>query len=177
MAIVTNPVSTDNPNLLSNVSFNMDISKFTGMNFYVQSVTLPGVSRSEIIIPTGLPRIPYKEVSGSAQFEPLSVTFLVDEDMNNYFEIWNWVQIVAGINNREYEELMQSDPMKASIKTDISLYIMTSHRNINIEMKFIEAFPSGIEAMTFDFRSPSVDYQPMTISFSYSHFEFKRRNT
>ena len=96
MAIVTNPASTDNPNLLSNVSFNMDISKFPGMNFYVQSVTLPGVSLSEIIIPTGLPRIPYKEVSGSAQFEPLSVTFLVDEDMNNYFEIWNWVQIVDG---------------------------------------------------------------------------------
>ena len=100
MVTVTNPVSSDNPNLLSNVSFNMDMGKFPGMNFYIQSVTLPGVSLSEIVIPTGPIRVPYKEVSGSAQFEPLSVTFLVDEDMNNYFEIWDWVQIVAGINTR-----------------------------------------------------------------------------
>tara|TARA_Y100000004_G_C8843366_1_gene381489 strand:+ start:115 stop:642 length:528 start_codon:yes stop_codon:yes gene_type:complete len=175
MPITTNPTSTDNPNLLSNVSFNMNMGKFPGMNFYVQSVTLPGVSLSEIIIPTGRPRIPYKEISGSAVFEPLSVTFLVDEDMNNYFEIWNWVQIVAGIKTKEYQELMTNDPMKTSVKTDISLHILTSHRNVNIEMKFFEAFPSGIEAMTFDFRSPSVDYQPMTISFTYSHFTFERR--
>jgi len=65
--------------------------------------------------------------------------------------------------------------MKAGIKTDILLNVMTSHRNNNIEFKFIDAFPSGVEAVTFDFRSPSVDYQPMTVSFTYSHFEFKRR--
>ena len=133
MVTVTNPISSDNPNLLSNVSFNMDMGKFPGMNFYIQSVTLPGVSLSEIVIPTGPIRVPYKEVSGSAQFEPLSVTFLVDEDMNNYFEIWDWVQIVAGINTRAYTELLERDPMKQSVKTNITLGIMTSHRNLNIQ--------------------------------------------
>tara|TARA_R110000765_G_scaffold409123_1_gene507215 strand:+ start:851 stop:1378 length:528 start_codon:yes stop_codon:yes gene_type:complete len=175
MAIATNPVSSNNPNLLSNVSFNMDMGRFPGMNFYIQSVTLPGVTLSEIMIPTGPARIPYKEISGSAVFEPLSVTFLVDEDMNNYFEIWNWVQIVAGIEADQYSKMLKEDPMKVSAKTDITLHILTSHRNVNIEMKFFDAFPSGVEAMTFDFRSPSVDYQPMTISFSYSHFTFKKK--
>jgi len=172
---VTIPTSSSNPNLLSNVSFNMAIAKFPNVDFYVQSVTLPGVTLSEIQVPTGPFRVPYKEVSGSAQFEPLSVTFMIDEDMNNYFELWNWVQIVAGINTQAYQELVSSDPMKAGIKTDILLNVMTSHRNNNIEFKFIDAFPSGVEAVTFDFRSPSVDYQPMTVSFTYSHFEFKRR--
>ena len=171
----TLPTSSSNPNLLSNVSFNMSMGRFPGMNFYVQSVTLPGVSLSEIIVPTGAPRIPYKEISGSAQFEPLSVTFMIDEDMTNYFEIWNWVQIVAGINAGAYEELLASDPMKTSVKTDINLNVLTSHRNVNIDFKFIEAFPSGVEAITFDLRSPSVDYQPMTVSFNYSHFTFTRR--
>ena len=174
MVTVTSPVSSDNPNLLSNVSFNMDMGKFPGMNFYIQSVTLPGVSLSEIVIPTGPIRVPYKEVSGSAQFEPLSVTFLVDEDMNNYFEIWDWVQIVAGINTRAYTELLERDPMKQSVKTNITLGIMTSHRNLNITINFIDAFPTGVEPLTFDFRAPSVDYQPMTVSFTYSHFEVKR---
>ena len=171
----TIPASSQNPNLLSNVSFNMAIAKFPHIDFYVQSVTLPGVSLSEITVPTGPYRIPYKEISGSAQFEPLTVTFMIDEDMNNYFELWNWVQIVAGIKTQEYIELMSSDPMKSGVKTDIMLNVLTSHRNNNIEFKFIDAFPSGVEAVTFDFRSPSVDYQPMTVSFTYSHFEFKRR--
>jgi len=171
----TLPTSSSNPNLLSNVSFNMSMGRFPGMNFYVQSVTLPGVSLSEIIVPTGAPRIPYKEISGSAQFEPLSVTFMIDEDMTNYFEIWNWVQIVAGINASAYNDLLDADPMKTSVKTDINLNVLTSHRNLNIDFKFIEAFPSGVEAITFDLRSPSVDYQPMTVSFSYSHFTFTRR--
>ena len=100
---VTIPTSSSNPNLLSNVSFNMAIAKFPNVDFYVQSVTLPGVTLSEIQVPTGPFRVPYKEVSGSAQFEPLSVTFMIDEDMNNYFELWNWVQIVAGINTQAYQ--------------------------------------------------------------------------
>lgn len=174
---ITSPASSTNQNLLSNVTFNMSIQKFPQINFYVQSVTLPGVTISEIMIPTGPVRIPYKEISGSAQFEPLSVTFLVDEDMHNYFEIWDWIQIVAGMDNDKYIELMRNDPLKAGVKTNINLSILTSHRNNNINFEFIDAFPTGVEALTFDFRSPSVDYQPMTVAFNYSHFTYKRRSS
>ena len=169
MAISTDPpISGNNPNLLSNVTFNFSIDRFPGMNFYVQSISLPGVSISQIPIDTGPRRIQVQEPPAKVNFEPMTVTFMVDEDMTNYIEIFNWLNAVGGSNPSGYKDLKSG--LTGSIKSTILIDILTSHRNSNIKFRILDAFPTQVEALTFDFRSPSVDYQPMTVNFSYNYF-------
>jgi len=173
MAISTNPTSSANPNLLSNVTFNFNVDRFPNMNFYVQSVTLPGIQIMEIPMETGLARLSVKEPAAKATFEPFTVTYMVDEDMNNYIEIWDWINTVGGLKKGDYGNL-KSDVTGNSIKSTIMIDILTSHRNNNIRCKFQDAFPTSLEALTFDFRNPSVDYQPMTVSFTYNYFTMEK---
>ena len=92
------PITGNNPNLLSNVTFNFSIDRFPGMNFYVQSISLPGVSITQIPVETGMSRIQIQEPPAKVNFEPMTVTFMVDEDMTNYIEIFNWLNAVGGSN-------------------------------------------------------------------------------
>ena len=93
---------------------------------------------------------------------------MVDEDMTNYIEIFNWLNAVGGSNPSGYKDLKSG--LTGSIKSTILIDILTSHRNSNIKFRILDAFPTQVEALTFDFRSPSVDYQPMTVNFSYNYF-------
>ena len=80
MAALSN--QPDNPQFLSPVGFNFSIQKLPTVNYFVQSVNMPGVQLGETplntpfhIIPTPGDHITYGE---------LAVSFKVDEDMKNF---------------------------------------------------------------------------------------------
>jgi len=135
MAIQTNPqTTTDNHNFLQNVSFEFGIGRFPNLNFFVQSVTLPGLDLGSASIPTGT--VPYKYYSEVIDFQPLTLTFAIDEDMANYIEVWSWMTTVAGVC-REPEKV--EDKTTGKTTSDMVLLIHTSHRNPNIKCVFREA--------------------------------------
>ena len=91
MAAITNQPT--NPQFLSPVGFNFNIRKLPNVNYFVQAVNLPGVQLGETplntpfhIIPTPGDHITYGE---------MAVTFKVDEDMENYIELYNWMQYLG----------------------------------------------------------------------------------
>lgn len=91
MAALSNqPVNT---NFLSPVGFNFSIQKLPTVNYFVQSVNMPGVQLGETplntpfhIVPTPGDHITYGE---------LAITFKVDEDMKNFIELYNWLQYLG----------------------------------------------------------------------------------
>ena len=92
MAILTNPqTTTDNHNFLQNVSFEFGIGRFPNMNFFIQSVTMPGIDLGQSQIATGT--VPYKYYSEIIDFQPLTVTFAIDEDMANYIETVSYTHL------------------------------------------------------------------------------------
>ena len=166
MAIQTNPqTTTDNHNFLQNVSFEFGIGRFPNLNFFVQSVTLPGLDLGSASIPTGT--VPYKYYSEVIDFQPLTLTFAIDEDMANYIEVWSWMTTVAGVC-REPEKV--EDKTTGKTTSDMVLLIHTSHRNPHIKCVFREAYPTSLDPVTFDYRSASIDYQVATCTFAYSHY-------
>ena len=80
MSAVDNQPS--NKNFLSPLGFRFLIKKTPNVNWFVQSVNLPGISLPEAVMQTPFVNIPF---SGEQMtFEKLQVTFLVDEDMAKY---------------------------------------------------------------------------------------------
>ena len=71
--------------------FRFLITKLPTVEYFVTSVNLPQISLSgEAEINT-----PFKEISlggDTVIYEDLSVEFLVDEDLKNWLEVYEWIQ-------------------------------------------------------------------------------------
>ena len=88
MALSTEPKST---NFLSPLGGKFTIKKLPSVNFFVQSVAIPSVTVGEI--PIGTPFSAKLQLPGDlVTFGDLVITFRVDENMENYLEIFNWIE-------------------------------------------------------------------------------------
>ena len=73
-----------NTSFLSPIGFKFQLNNFPEVNYFCQSATLPGVSISSISVPTPLKAI---DIAGDeVAFEELSIKFIVDENMKNWFQ-------------------------------------------------------------------------------------------
>jgi hypothetical protein len=92
--------------------------------------------------------------------------------MSNFIEIFNWI---VGLGFPEtfdqYERLKNS---KDSLLTDISIVIMNSHKNPNIEVQFKDCFPTGISDVNLDTTQTDVVYPQATVSFSFVNYTIRK---
>ena len=78
-----------NKSYLSNNKFDFVLDRLPNFTYFVQSVTLPGLILESSSVPS-----PYTKLSvpgNQLNFNPVSLTFLVDEDMKAWYELYNWI--------------------------------------------------------------------------------------
>ena len=91
-----------NLNYLSPINFDFQINKLPKVKYFCTGVTLPGITFSEAIHSTTLAIQSYLP-GDSILFDPLTVKFIVDEDMKNYQEIYNWImQLGPGMDTDDF---------------------------------------------------------------------------
>ena len=146
---------TDNQNFLGNLAFKIVIEgdEFANVEYFITNVDLPGLTLGESASP-------FRNEEGyfngdTINYDPLTVSFAIDEEMKNYEEIYNWIMA-----NRE------------GIKfKDITLSILNSHNTTNRQFKFISCFPTNLPSLSFDLRATDVAYQQASVTFRYDRFE------
>lgn len=167
-----------NVNFLSSLKFSFNVSKLPATSFFVQAVTLPNIQMGQSRQPT--PLLPVPIPGDTVDFGEMVLTFRVDEDMNNYFEIFDWIMGLGfPRESTQYEQLQNSDVRfdptgTPQILSDMTLSIMNSNLNTGIEIKYIDAFPTSLTDLLFDTRQPDVDYVECSATFSYARLEYKR---
>ena len=72
-------------------SFQIDIPLAPSVSEWVQSVSVPGITLGEANIETPFVRQP--EPGDKLIFSPLSFSFIVDEEMKNWTEMFNWMML------------------------------------------------------------------------------------
>ena len=92
-------VCKNNINPLYNNYFRLTFSRGTSQfELMCQRVTLPGLSIGETKQPTTLgTTIPIPTLA--ANFEPLKVDFIVDNDLTNWKSIYSWMRNISNIDN------------------------------------------------------------------------------
>ena len=97
-----------NLNYLSPVNFDLVINKLPKTRYFCVGATLPNVNFSEASLDTKLAITSY--VPGDKiTFDPLNVRFIVDEDMTNYKEIFNWIMSLGpGLDTEDFVDLITS---------------------------------------------------------------------
>ncbi|MCX8008201.1 MAG: phage tail protein [Patescibacteria group bacterium] len=141
---------------LSNATlFKLQFSRFPNLEFSVFQVVLPGMTFGETVQPTAIYDI--KLPGDKLLYDPLVVSFLVQEDFENYFEIVRWMYGLAKpITTEQRRELEQ----KKHRYSDAILTMLTNKRNPYFRFKFINCFPISISSLTLD--ATMVDAGPLT---------------
>lgn len=169
MSAINNTPS--NKNFLSPLNFTFILKRSPSLNFFVQKINLPGLSLSPINTPTPQLRVP---ISGDhIEYETLKVTFKVDEDFENYFEIHNWIRGLGyPVDQREYAALSNASVSSgAGVKSDIVVIIADGLKNPNVEITFKDAFPIDLSELIFEVTDTDINYVTATVVFSYLYFD------
>lgn len=169
---ITNTEPT-NKNFLSPLGFKFTIKKTPNVNYFVQAVNLPNVNLGETSFPTPFKRIP---IAGDhIEYGDLAITFKVDESMNNYLELFNWIKAIGFPDNFDQHKAVDPKFVPAfsgdGIYSDATLTILSSAMNPVNQIIFLDAFPIALTDFNFDSRNVDVEYVEATATFKFRTFQ------
>ena len=157
----------DNRNFLSPIGFKMLLEQFPKVPYFSQSANIPGIGLNTIEQPTMLGR-PVPWDAHGLNYEPFTLTFLVDEDLENYLIIHNWMRGISGGNHTwergDYEE--QYTP-----RCDGSLAVMNSNMQTNFFVNFKDLFPVSLNALEFNATIDGTEYATASVEFRYTSYD------
>ena len=91
MTILTrNPTNT---NLLQPTKFLMSFDRIRDTQYFLQAVNLPGITGQQIRVPT--PGLDYYSAGDKIEYNNLSITFILDEEMLSWRNIHKWFRSFA----------------------------------------------------------------------------------
>jgi len=170
----------ENKNFLSPLGFTFTIKKTPGVNYFVQSVSLPSLTLGQSDIQTPFVKLPIP--GDHIDFSTLSITFRVDENLKNYKEIFDWIIALGfpeGFN--QYNAIAPSrgkfggsinNPVAGTgVYSDASLMILNSVKAPIVEFAFKNLYPISLSDILFDTRDTDVNYVDVTAMFAFEQFK------
>lgn len=153
-----------NRNFLSPVGFKMEFEIFPDVDFYCQAVNFPDISVPFTEVPTRFRSFPIIG-GGGVSYGDLQATFIIDEDMHNYAEIFNWIRINGQSEN--------SAPLNLS---SARIQILTSNFNHNLVADFQYLFPYSLSQIQFDATIGEESVITAQASFKYAQMSFRDKD-
>jgi len=181
----------------SPIQFRFKCTKLPEVEFTCQTANIPGISLGGATQPTPLVDIPIP--GDKISFQSLDINFLVDENLNNYKEIHDWlVGIGFPQNYTQFQNLQAegSDRFPGSTRStaasgtstpqplseggtysDATLTILNSKNIPKTEIRFQNVYPTSLGSLSYDVKLTDVDYLQATVSFNYMYYEIVQVST
>ena len=171
-----------NLNYLSPVNFDLQINKLPKTKYFCTGVTLPGINFSESLHSTTLAINSYLP-GDKIEFDPLNIKFVVDEDMKNYQEIFNWIMALGpGDDTEDFRDLVGSTKNATNVfsnasfenmYSDATIIVNTSSNNANLEFMFQDCFPTSLGSIEFASDQQGVEYAVCDLTMRFTLFKVK----
>ena len=196
MATSTSPLSRqpDNLDYLSPTQFKFNIHQLPKVEFFCTAANVPAINLGEAIFPT-----PYKQIpvmGDTLTYDNLSISFIVDENLENYIELHEWLTAIGFPKDREQFTTFRSSTADSPVITqgvsddrglttgssqlstsargmfgDAILTILTNKNNPVVEVRIQDLFPVALGALDFTQVATDVEYISVTADFSYKIYE------
>lgn len=169
-----------NRNLLSPIGFKFILTKAPKVDFSCQTASIPSITMGTAEQPSWLKDIPVP--GDKAVFDDLNLRFLIDENMENYIQIYNWLIGLAYPESLEqFENLRKQDLIKYpeddrnrfSEYSDGTLQILNSNFNVVRQIKFKDLFPISLSTLEFDCTARDYNYFTANVTFKYLNYEIQ----
>jgi len=178
----------------SPTQFKFSIIKLPKVEYFCTAVNIPGITLGGTMVqPSPLKDIPIP--GEKLTYEPLQMTFLVDENLENFQEIHGWlVGLGFPRDHSEFRDLVSSGNDRFPAKnqsvsneigkvkygaantggtySDATLTVLSSKNNSQLEVRFRNMFPTGLTGLSYNQQAADVDYLTATVSFEYEIYDF-----
>ena len=198
--MTTTNVQTRQPSIkdyASPIQFRFKIAKLPLVEFFIQTVNLPGISLGQATVPT--PLYDYPVPGDAISYSNLDISFLVDENLNNYKELHDWL-LGLGFpsKHQQYADLQATaaDRFPGSTKgslvagveipaplsegglySDATLTILNSKNIAKTEIRFHNIYPTSLGALSYSVQASDVNYLTAAVDFSYMYYEIVQIST
>ena len=132
-------------------------------------------------------------------YSELSISFLVDENLNNYKEIHDWIIGIGFPQNHTQFATLQAassdrfpgstagasvpgvatpSPLaEGAIYSDATLTILNSKNIPKTEIRFQNVYPTSLGGLSYDVKLSDVDYLQAAVSFGYMYYDIVQIST
>ena len=166
-----------NRNLLSPVGFKFALDKAPKVDFLSNYAGIPAITLGSALQTRYGKNI---DIPGDKMnFEDFRLRFLVDENMENYMEIWNWMtglgfpySLEQYSDLRDNSELYNSPALKGDFyeRSDGTLNILNSNFNVQSKVIFEGLYPVYLSALDFDATLEDIRYFTAEVTFKYTYY-------
>ena len=174
----------------SPTQFKFQLTKLPKVEYFTTACNIPGISLNATVQPTPLADIPLP--GDTLTFSDLEITFLVDENLENYREIHGWMYGIGFPKARTQFSSFRRDeaqtfPTAESVKGDVTnpgkpsgvqamygdatLTVMSAKNNPVIEVRFSDLYPVSLSGLSFNQQETDVTYLTATATFTYKLYE------
>lgn len=175
-ALTRNPT---NPNLLHPNKFQLNFARCPNLQYFCQAVSVPGISMSEVPITN-----PFVDIYAPGEkpvYDLLNVTFYVDEELNAWKEIHDWIRAMTF--PEKFEEYRNLGNLNAYTRqqrserpqySDATITLLTSSNNSNLRFKFYDVFPTTLSTFVMSSTDSPESIMTADATFRYSYYDIEK---
>ena len=174
----------------SPTQFRFLINQLPKVQYFTVSASVPGLTLGDATYATPLKDIPLP--GEKITYDDLTITFIVDENLENYIEIHNWLTSLGFPKDRSQFKTFRestSNLKNATVGTstdigdvkpstpdtpmfsDCVLTILSNKNNPVAECRFADCFPTSLGALEYSQNQTDVDYLTVDVTFKYKIYE------
>ena len=192
MTTSTSPISRQPTKLdySSPTQFRFLINQLPKVEYFTTEANLPGITLDDVELGSPLKNIPL--LGSKLDYEDLTITFIVDENLENYIEMHTWLTAIGFPKDRKQFRDFRSTTSntktstrgeskdigdvkaatpETSMTSDAVLTILTNKNNPVVECRFANVFPTSLSGLTYSQNQTDVEYLTATVNFKYTIYE------
>ena len=174
----------------SPTQFRFLINQLPKVEYFTTEANIPGITLGE-----GQFNTPLKDIEllgDKLTYEDLAISFIVDENLENYIEMHTWLTSIGFPADRKQFSDFRSTTSNMSTKTrgeskdigdvrastpelamtsDATLTILTNKNNPVVECRFRDVFPTTLSGLTYSQNQTDVEYLTASVNFKYTIYE------
>lgn len=161
-----------NPNNFQQSKYQLTISRVPNFVYHCQTIDIPGLVVAEAPVPN--PNIDLYVPGTKPIFEPLMFSFIVDEELKAWREIFDWMYMGSQDGRDKFFAQHPFNPLQTrSIYSDIILTVFSSKNKPTLRFQFQDAFPVMLGAIHFDTTMADTPVFTSDTTFRYTKYDFK----
>ena len=174
----------------SPTQFRFLINQLPKVQYFTTEANIPGITLGEGTYNTPLKDLPL--LGDKLTYDDLTITFIVDENLENYIEMHTWLTGIGFPKDRKQFSEFRSATSNMSVKTrgesndigdvrastpelamtsDSVMTILTNKNNPVVECRFRDVFPTSLSGLTYSQNQTDVEYLTATVNFKYTIYE------
>lgn len=164
----------DQLNYLRPLGFKFMIQTLPKVTYFCQSASIPAISMGNAVQAT--PFVDAPVPGDKLVFGDLNIKFMIQEDMSNYLELYNWlIGLGFPVSRQQYSDFIksrqQSAPKNKETFSDSSLLVLGSENKPIVRVNFYDCFPVSLSSVDFDVSSGNTTYFQANATFKYLRYD------